>query len=76
MATNEKSFEERLEDVQNMIARIEEGKLPLEDSVRQYEEGMNLLNQLDRELEEMNRRITVLQKGEEQEKPLEDGGAE
>ena len=61
------SFEESLQEVQEIITRIEEGKLPLEDSVKQFEEGMKTLAALDEELKEMNRRLTVLQDGKEQE---------
>ena len=60
MTDNKKSFEESLQDVQEIITRIEEGKLPLEDSVKQFEEGMKTLAALDEELKEMNRRLTVL----------------
>ncbi len=67
MTDNKKSFEESLQEVQEIITRIEEGKLPLEDSVRQFEEGMKTLAALDEELKEMNRRLTVLQDGKEQE---------
>ena len=67
MTDNKKSFEESLQDVQEIINRIEEGKLPLEDSVKQFEEGMKTLAALDEELKEMNRRLTVLQDGQEQE---------
>lgn len=65
--TEKKSFEESLQEVQEIITRIEEGKLPLEDSVKQFEEGMKTLAALDEELKEMNRRLTVLQDGKEQE---------
>ena len=67
MTEKKKSFEESLQEVQEMITRIEEGKLPLEDSVKQFEEGMKTLASLDEELKEMNRRLTVLQDGKEQE---------
>ena len=67
MSEAKKSFEERLQDVQEIINRIEEGKLPLEDSVKQFEEGMKTLSALDEELKDMNRRLTVLQEGGEQE---------
>ncbi len=66
MSEAKKSFEERLQDVQEIIGRIEEGKLPLEDSVKQFEEGMKTLSALDEELKDMNRRLTVLQDGGEQ----------
>ena len=67
MTDNKKSFEESLQEVQEIITRIEEGKLPLEDSVKQFEEGMKTLASLDEELKEMNRRLMVLQDGKEQE---------
>ena len=67
MMDNKKSFEESLQEVQEIITRIEEGKLPLEDSVKQFEEGMKTLAALDEELKEMNRRLTMLQEGKEQE---------
>ena len=67
MTDNKKSFEESLQEVQEIITRIEEGTLPLEDSVKQFEEGMKTLAALDEELKEMNRRLTVLQDGKEQE---------
>ena len=64
---NESSFEERLSRVQEIIGKIENGKMPLEESVREYERGMKMLQELDRELGEMNRRLTVLKDGKEQE---------
>ena len=67
MSEEKKTFEERLQDVQEIISRIEEGKLPLEDSVKQFEEGMKTLSALDEELKDMNRRLTVLEDGKEQE---------
>ena len=67
MSEEKKNFEEKLQDVQEIISRIEEGKLPLEDSVKQFEEGMKTLSALDEELKDLNRRLTVLQEGGEQE---------
>ena len=45
----------------------ESGALPLEDSVKEYERGMKILAELSSELENMNRRVTVLQNGKETE---------
>jgi exodeoxyribonuclease VII small subunit len=68
--TEEKgSFEERLQSVQEIITQIEEGKLSLEDSVKQFESGMKTLSQLDEELKGMNRRLTVLKDGKEEDLP-------
>lgn len=67
MTYGNKSFEDRLQGVQEIISRIEEGNLPLEESVKQFEEGMKILSALDEDLKDMNRRLTVLQDGGEQE---------
>ena len=61
------SFEEKLQAVQDLADKIESGKLSLEDSVRQYEDGMKILGELDQELQNMNRRLTVLRDGKETE---------
>ena len=63
----QESFEEKLQVVQDLIAKIENGTFSLEDSVLQYEKGMKMLSELDSELECMNRRITALHEGKETE---------
>ena len=65
------SFEEKLRQVQEMTARIESGTLPLEESVREFEKGMKILGELDTELSDMKRRISMLQDGKETEIPDE-----
>lgn len=65
------SFEERLQQVQEITGRIESGTLPLEDSVKEFELGMKILGGLTAELDGMNRRLAVLQNGKETEVPDE-----
>lgn len=75
MTERELTFEERLAQVKSILEGIESGKLPLEEAVRQYETGISLLNGLDRDLNEMKRRITVAQAepdGEISETPMEE----
>ena len=66
MTEGKASFEERLQSVQGIITQIEGGKLSLEDSVKQFESGMKTLAELDEELKDINRRLTVLKDGKEQ----------
>ena len=71
----EESFEQKLECVQKLIGQIESGTLPLEESVKRYEEGMSLLKKLDEELQDYSRRLTVLRTGPEvgdREVPMEE----
>ena len=75
MTERELTFEERLAQVKSILEGIESGKLPLEEAVRQYETGISLLNGLDRDLNEMKRRITVAQAepdGEISETPMKE----
>ena len=64
-------FEERLQQVQDMTEKIENGTLPLEEAVKVFEQGMKILSELDTELNDMKRRLTVLQDGKETEIPDE-----
>ena len=60
------SFEERLQQVQEMTARIEAGAMPLEDSVKEFERGIRMLGELESELSDMQRRLTLLRDGKEE----------
>ena len=73
-----RSFEDRLNDVQKVIDGIESGKLSLEDAVHSYEEGMKSLDLLDAELQELKRRLFVLEETTEgpSEVPLSDNHSE
>ncbi len=62
-----KSFEDRLQQVQDLTARIESGAMPLEDSVKEFERGIGILADLETELNDMQRRLTVLRDGKEAE---------
>ncbi len=76
MATKKKlSFEQQLEQVERLIGEMERGGLSLEDSMKHYEEGLQLLSALEKELGQTQQRLTVLrraQHGTESETPLEE----
>ncbi|MBR4710641.1 MAG: exodeoxyribonuclease VII small subunit [Clostridia bacterium] len=71
---SEKSFEERLADVEAMIGEMEAGGLPLDETVRRYERGMHMIAALEKELAGAAQRLTVLTHGPDgdAEEPLED----
>lgn len=75
MAAKKKlTFEEQLASVEEIIGRMEDGGLSLEDSMKQYEEGVALLASMEKELAEAQRRLTVIRtgaNGETTEEPLE-----
>lgn len=75
MAAKKKlTFEERLQQVEALIAKMESGEMPLEEAVQQYEAGLNALNALEKELTAAQQRLTVLrqQNGEDIEVPMEE----
>lgn len=75
MAAKKKlTFEERLQQVEALIAKMESGKMPLEEAMQQYEAGLNALNALEKELTAAQQRLTVLrqQSGEDVELPMEE----
>lgn len=75
MAAKKKlTFEERLQQVEALIAKVESGEMPLEEAMQQYEAGLNALNALEKELTAAQQRLTVLrqQSGEDIEVPMEE----
>lgn len=75
MAAKKKlTFEERLQQVEALIAKMESGEVPLEEAMQQYEAGLNALNALEKELTAAQQRLTVLrqQSGEDIEVPMEE----
>ena len=63
MAAKKKlTFEERLQQVEALIAKMESGEMPLGEAMQQYEAGLNALNALEKELTAAQQRLTVLRR--------------
>jgi exodeoxyribonuclease VII small subunit len=58
-------FEEALERLQAIVKSLEDGDLPLADSLRLFEEGVGLTRLCAAKLEEAQSRIDVLTRGEQ-----------
>ena len=59
------SFEENIEKLEEILACLEDEKLSLDASVKLYEEGMKLISACNRSLEDAERRIKILTRGED-----------
>jgi exodeoxyribonuclease VII small subunit len=57
------NFEEQLTQLETVVERLERGELTLEESVRLFEEGMQLSQACKQELEQAEGRIQVLVEG-------------
>jgi exodeoxyribonuclease VII small subunit len=59
-APNEPRFDEILSRLRALVERLESGNLPLEDSLRFFEEGMELCKQGAAVLDRAEKRVEVL----------------
>lgn len=56
------SFEESLTKLEEIVAQLERGDLPLEDSVRMFEEGSRLSAECRKQLEQAEGKVEMLVK--------------
>jgi len=55
-----KSFEERLERLEELGDEIRKTDIPLDDAIRAFEEGIKLARDLEKDLEKIESRIEIL----------------
>jgi exodeoxyribonuclease VII small subunit len=60
---DEPRFEETFAELEALVHRLEEGELPLEDSLRAFERGMTLVRALSERLAAIEQRVEVLVRG-------------
>ena len=44
----EKSFEENLENLENIVKKLENGDIPLDEAIEKFNEGMKLANECNK----------------------------
>lgn len=67
-------FEAALKKLEGIVARLEDPEVPLQDGFALYEEGMKLSARMKRELNDIEKKVKILQrdaKGEMQEADFE-----
>ncbi|MBP2030736.1 exodeoxyribonuclease VII small subunit [Methanohalophilus levihalophilus] len=57
---DERSFEDNLHELEEIVSRLEEGELSLEESMEMFERGMKLSAACNTKLSQMEQRIKVL----------------
>jgi exodeoxyribonuclease VII small subunit len=71
----EPKFEDALAELENVVKRLEEGDVPLEESLAAFERGVSLVRLLHARLDSVQTRIEELTRGERGHlavEPLED----
>jgi exodeoxyribonuclease VII small subunit len=56
----EKKFEDAMKELEEIVKRLESGDLPLEESLKIFEEGIALSRYCFKKLEEAEKRISIL----------------
>lgn len=54
------NFEETMQELENIVQELEKGNLNLDDSIKKFEEGMNISKKCNEILEEAEKKITIL----------------
>ena len=65
-------FEAALAELEQIVARLEQGELPLDESLRQFERGVLLTRQCQKALAQAEQKIRILAKSGDGEPTLED----
>ena len=58
------TFEKALAELEAIVARMEDGKLPLEESLAAYQRGAELIKLCEAKLTDAQARIAILEGGE------------
>ncbi len=56
-------FEDALSKLEKIVSKLEDGEIPLEDSLKLFEEGIRLSRLCNQKLEEAEKRVEILMKG-------------
>lgn len=75
----EKRFEDAMKRLENIVGELEGGEMPLEESLKVFEEGMKLLSFCSNKLDEVEKRVSLLIKeseGRYTKRPFDEGGQE
>ena len=73
------SFEEALGRLEEVVEKLQQGAIPLEDAIGLFEEGVHLLGMCSNKLDEAEKRVEILVKGKDglfKTKPFGQDGAE
>lgn len=71
MTKKQNSFESSLEELEKIVAALEDGDRPLEEALELFEKGVKLSRKCQKRLDEAERKIQVLLKDAEGEPVLE-----
>ncbi len=66
------NFEDSIRELTNIVGKIEQGQIPLQDSIEQYEKGMTLIKHCREILLKAEKRIEKISQTEDKEQKDEE----
>ena len=69
-----KTFEENLQDLEAIVSKLENGDVPLEDAIAEFQEGMRLSKTLENTLQEAEKTLVKVMQADGTEKEMDANG--
>jgi exodeoxyribonuclease VII small subunit len=76
MSEKKKSFEEALAELEAIVAKLEQGDVPLEEAIDYYKDGMNLSKVCHDKLKNIEEKMSVILGEDGTVRPFSAGGDE
>lgn len=70
MATKKNNFEEQLNELQEIVNKLESGNVPLEDALNEFQAGVKLSRELEKKLNDAEQTVAKLVDKDGNEKTL------
>ena len=71
MATKKNNFEEQLNELQEIVNKLESGNVPLEDALNEFQAGVKLSRELEKKLNDAEQTVAKLVGKDGNEKTLD-----
>ena len=71
MATKKNNFEEQLNELQEIVNKLESGNVPLEDALNEFQAGVKLIIELEKKLNDAEQTVAKLVDKDGNEKTLD-----
>lgn len=71
MATKKNNFEEQLNELQEIVNKLESGNVPLEDALNEFQAGVKLSRELEKKLNDAEQTVAKLVDKDRNEKTLD-----
>lgn len=67
-----KSFEDSMEELKQIVDKLQSGDLPLEESIKLFQKGTKLIAQSHKKLDQIQKKVKILIEDEDGELSTED----